>query len=185
MTVKRLYFLLILAIPSILLASEGNGGNQIMGLVWRIIVFVVFAFILYKLLKDPLINTLDKRTDDIRTALADAVKAKEDAQKELNEYKSKLASMNKELEDMKERAFKAAEAEKVKIISDAETTVARLREFAESLIASDLVRAKAELKNYTFTLAKQAAEDKLRSQLDISKHEKIVSNYIKKIGDLS
>ncbi len=182
---KRLLFFFMMLLPVAVMASEGHGGNQIMGLVWRIIVFVVFVFILYKLLKSPLLNALDKRTDDIKTALENAVKAKEEAQKELSEYKSKLSSMNKELEEMKERAFKSAEAEKAKIIADAESAVARLREFSESLIASDVARAKTELKNYAFSLAKQLAEEKLKTNLDVAKHEAIVSNYIKKIGELS
>lgn len=182
---KRLLFFLMMLLPTVVFASEGHGGNQLMGLVWRIIVFVVFVFILYKLLKGPLLNALDKRTDDIKSALENAVKAKEEAQKELTEYKSKLSSMNKELEEMKERAFKAAEAEKAKIIADAEVAVARLKEFSESLIASDVARAKTELKNYAFSLAKQLAEEKLKTNLDVNKHEAIVFNYIKKIGELS
>lgn len=182
---KRLVFLFVSLTPAILFASEGHGGSSVMGLVWRIIVFAVFVFILYKLLKSPLLNTLDKRTDDIKLALENAIKAKDEAQKELNEYKSKLSSMTKELEEMKERAFKAAEAEKNKILSDAEAAVARLKEFSESLIASDVARAKTELKSYAFSLAKQLAEEKLRKDLDINKHESIVSNYIKKIGELN
>lgn len=185
--VKRLILILTLILPPAVFASEGHGGgsNLVMGFVWRVVVFVVFAFILYKLLKDPLLNSLDKRTDDIKNALDEAIKARDEAQKELNEYKSKLASMNKELEEMKEKAFKAAEAEKSKIIAEAENTVGRLKEFSESLIASDLIRAKTELKNYAFTLAKKVAEEKLKSSFDMSKHEVVINNYIKKIGEVS
>jgi len=58
--------------------------------------------------------------------------------------------MSKELDDMKERAFKAAEAERRRIVTDAENTVEKLRQFSDSLIESDLARAKDDLKRYAF-----------------------------------
>ncbi|MCA1926877.1 MAG: ATP synthase F0 subunit B [Calditerrivibrio sp.] len=185
---KKVAFLLFaLLVPIFSIASGGgnDSGNLFMGFVWRSIVFVVFVYILIRFLKSPLLGALDKRSEDIKTAIDDAVKARQDAESELNEYKTKIASMNKELEEMKERAFKVAEAEKVKIINDAEQAVEKLRQFAESLIESDLMRAKDELKRYTFNLARKIAEEKLIAELDDAKHEAVVKDYIKKIGDLS
>ncbi|MCX8083425.1 MAG: ATP synthase F0 subunit B [Calditerrivibrio sp.] len=181
---KIILFTIISTFPMLSYASGVSSGNLVMGFVWRSIVFLVFAFILYKLLKEPILNALDKRTDDIKTAINEAIKAKEDAQRELAEYKSKLSAMNKELEDMKERAIKAVEAEKNRILNEADQTVKKLKDFAESLIESDVIRAKAELKRYSFELAKNTALQKIESSLDTNKHETIINNYINKIGDL-
>ncbi|MEF3254215.1 MAG: ATP synthase F0 subunit B [Deferribacterales bacterium] len=184
--VRYLYCILsILLLPVIALASEGHGGNQFMGFVWRLIVFVVFVYILVKFLKSPILGALDKRTAEIKSAIDEALKAREEAEKELKEYRDKLASMNKELEEMKDRAFKVAEAEKEKVLADAHQTALKLRQFAESMIESDLARAKDELKRYAFGLAKNIAEEKLKSGLDTTKHEAVIKDNIKKIGELS
>jgi F-type H+-transporting ATPase subunit b len=184
--VKRIFYLFInVIIPTVAFASEGGKGESpFMGFFWRLIVFVLFVYILVKLLKSPLLGFLDKRTEEIKAAIEDAERARKEADVELKEYKSKLALMSKELDDMKERAFKAAEAERKRIVTDAENTVEKLRQFSDSLIESDLARAKDDLRKYAFDLAKKLAEQKLVSALDTKKHEAIVKYYITKIGEL-
>ncbi|MCB4203634.1 ATP synthase F0 subunit B [Deferribacterales bacterium Es71-Z0220] len=184
---KRILSLLIFVIPHIVLASEGaeSHGPDYMGLFWRIIVFAVFAFILVKVLKKPLNDFLTKRTADIEKAIADAQKAKEQAETELKEYKSKLAQMNKELEDMKERAMKSAEAEKERILEEASNNIDKLRSFAENMIESDLNRAKEELRKETFRLALKLAEEKLGNELSGDRQKLLMQEYIKKIGAIN
>lgn len=184
---KKVTFILLgLLVPAFSFASGGHeGSNLFMGFVWRAIVFVVFVYLLVKFLRSPLLGALDKRTEDIKNAIEEANRARQSAEAELSEYKAKIASMNKELEEMKERAFRVAEAERAKIIADAEEDVEKRRQFVESLIDSSLMKAKDELKRYTFNLAKKIAEDKLIAELDDAKHEAIIKEYIKKIGDIS
>lgn len=185
---KKVTFLLfVLSVPIFCFASGGGheSGDLFMGFVWRSIVFVVFVYILIKFLKSPVLGALDKRSEEIKNAIEEANRTRQSAEAELIEYKSKIASMNKELEEMKDRAFRVAEAERAKIIADAEEDVEKRRKFFESLIESSLSKAKDELKRYTFNSAKKIAEDKLIAKLDDTKHEAIIKEYIKKIGDIS
>lgn len=172
--------------PALAIASEeAHKGPDFMGLVWRIVVFAVFAFILFKLLKEPLMKMLTKRTEDIEKAIKNAELAKSQAEVELTNYKLKLSEMNRELEIMKERAMKTAESEKIKILEDADKTIQRLKSYAESLIESDLKRAKDELKTEVFLTAIQIAEEKLGSKLDAQKQKELMDKYIKRIGALN
>lgn len=183
---KRFFGIILnLLIASAAFASEAGGeahGPDFMGLFWRVVVFAVFAFILYKVLKNPVSKFLAGRTADIEKAIKDAEKAKLDAEAELKDYKSKLSLMNKELEEMKEKAFKAAEAEKERIIEEADKNIEKLKHFASSMIEADLNRAKDELKQETFKLALKLAEEKLGTTITEEKQNVLMKEYIKKIG---
>jgi F-type H+-transporting ATPase subunit b len=163
-------------------ATGGEHGYSLMGFVWRVIVFAVFVFILFKVLKKPLLDFLNKRTEDIENAIENAQKAKEEAEVELTNYKLKLKQMESELETMKERSRKQAEAEKEKIVSDASESAEKLQKSTENMINSELEKAKAELKKETAKLAFQLAEKKIEKQLDDDSQKKLIKNYISKIG---
>ena len=172
--------------PVVAIASEeAQKGPDFMGLFWRIIVFGVFGFILYKVLKNPLLTVLSKRTEDIRMALKNAEEAKAQAEIELTNYKLKLSEMNRELETMKERAVKTAEAEKIRMLEDADKNIKKLKDYAKSLIESDLKRAKEELRAETFLMAMKIAEEKLASGLNSQDQKELISKYIKRIGALN
>ena len=174
----------ILLLPSMLMAAEegGSHGPDFMGLVWRIIVFVVFVAILYKFLKDPLINFLNNRTKQIEESIENAEKAKENAEIELTNYKLKLQQMEKELQTMKDRAKKQADSERENILEDAENNIAKLKKSTEDMIQSDLDRAKAELREEAARLAFELAEQKIEKRLTNDMQKRLVKNYIAKIG---
>lgn len=183
---KVLLYFICAFMPVIATASEeAQEGPDFMGLLWRVIVFVVFAFILYKILKDPFSKMLSKRTEDIQKAIKDAEIAKNQAEIELTNYKLKLSEMNRELEIMKERAMKTSESEKVKILEDADKNIQKLKEYADSLIKSDLKRAKEELRVEAFLMAVKIAEDKVKADLNPQKQNKLMEQYIKGIGVLN
>jgi F-type H+-transporting ATPase subunit b len=179
---KFLLTLNILLFPLILFASEEAAhGPSVKEFGYRVLTFSIFAFIIFKLLKNPVKNLLTDRTQDIAKAIEDAVKAKEEAEKELAEYKQKLDSMEKELELLKERAMKAAEAEKIEIIEEADKTIEKLKNFAESMIDSEINQAKEALRKETLELSLKLAEEKLEKTLDAKKQKELMQNYIKKI----
>lgn len=178
---KLLSLLVILAVPAIALASGGEGPS-VKEFGYRVLTFAIFAFVLVKLLKNPIKNLLTDRTKDIEKAIEDAVQAKAAAEKELADYKSKLAGMEKELVELKERSMKTVEAEKKEIIADADKTVEKLTNFAESMIDAEVNQAKEALKKETLTLSLQLAEEKIGNILDAGKQDELMKDYIKKIG---
>lgn len=168
-------------------ASEHGEEHAVdMGALWknfgfRVLVFVLLVIILLKVAKKPLLDFLDKRTADIEKAIKDATEASEKAKAELAEYEIKMKGFEKDLEEMKEKSLKAAEAEKAQILEDASKQVEKLKVFAENLIDSELKRAKVQLKKDAVMAAVSAAEAKLGKELDGDKQKKILDDYIKKI----
>lgn len=179
---KLIILFFILLAPVIALASGDAEGPSVSEFGYRVLTFSIFAYILVKLLKNPIKNLLTDRTVEIEKLIDDAVIAKESAEKELAAYKLKMADMEKELEVLKDRSMKAAEAEKKDIIADASKTVEKLTRFAESMINSEVQNAKDDLRKETLRLSIQLAEEKLSTSLDDAKQNELLKEYIKKIG---
>lgn len=180
---KVLLNVMLMSVPALAFASGGEerilNWNE---LFWRVATFSIYAFILFKILKKPIMNGLAKRTDDIRAAIEAAEKAREDAQVEMANYDLKLKEMDKELALMKERAVQAAEAEKDAIRADAEANVAKMKKFAENLISSEVIRAKEDLRREAVKLAVEMVETRLGKELDEATQKELTQQYMKRIG---
>ncbi len=181
---KILITLNLLLLPVILFAAEHGEahGPNYKEFGFRVLTFAIFAFILVKLLKNPVKKLLTDRTADIEKAINDAVQAKKDAEIELNSYKTKLKDMEKELEEMKAKALKATEAEKEEIIEDAEKTIEKLKAFTENMIESELKQAKDGLRKEALLLSLKIAEERLSNELKGEAQNKLLKEYINKIG---
>ena len=171
-------------------ASEGgehgyNWGSLFKNFGYRSIVFVVLVVILYKLLKKPVLNFLDNRTDDIKKAIKDAETAAENAKTELTNYEIKMKSFESDLEAMKEKSMAAADTEKKIILDDAAKQIEKLQDFAESLIESEKRKAVEDLKNEVVVKALEAAYGRLGEELTAEKQKQLLNEYIKKIGVLN
>lgn len=184
---KKVLATFIMAMMSVTAFASSEGGHEVdMTALWknfgyRVIVFVLLVFILVKLAKKPLLNFLDKRTADIEKAIKDADEASENAKAELTNYEIKMKGFEKDLETMKEKSLKAAEAEKQQILEDAEKQIEKLKTFAENLIESETKKATVQLKKEAVLAALEAAETKLGQKLDSETQKKILEQYIKKI----
>jgi len=185
--VKKFYVLLITLLTPIMVFASSEGGHEVnwtemtKQFGWRVLVFVVFFIIIFKLLKKPILNALDNRTKDIEKAIADAEKANEAAKAELTNYELKMKGFESDLAAMKEKSMKAAEAEKVFILEDAEKQIEKLQSFAESAIDAETKKAREQIKRQAVISAVEAVQDKLGKELDESAQKKLLGDYIKKI----
>jgi F-type H+-transporting ATPase subunit b len=168
-------------------AEKGHGeapdwGALLKNFGYRVLVFVIFVAILYKILKQPLLDLLNKRTEDIQKSIKDAQDANETAKTEIENYKLKMKSFEQDLETMKQKSLKAAEAEKNAILEDAERQIEKLSVLAESRIESDYKKASEELKRSTILKAVEAAKEKLGTQLSPDVQKSILHDYRNKLG---
>jgi F-type H+-transporting ATPase subunit b len=175
---------MILATPVMVFASSGEADMAKLwkGFGYRVLVFVIFFAVLYKLLKKPILNVLDNRTKDIEKAIADAKEASENAKTELTNYEIKMKGFESDLETMKEKSLKAADAEKQLILEDAEKQIEKLQQFAENLIDSEARKAKEDIKKEAVAKALEAVSEKLEKDLTPAKQKELLNEYIKKIG---
>lgn len=180
--VKRIILsFLILTFPLYAFAAGGELDWKTFG--YRVAMFIIFAALLYWLTAKRLKAMLDKRTESIKAALAEAELAKEEAAKKVKEYEAKMQQLQKDLEEMKANAKRTAEAERANMIEDAKKHVEQMKQFALNMIESEKERAIQELHTEAVELATSEAEKKLIKDINGDKAAKILDEYVKRIGE--
>jgi F-type H+-transporting ATPase subunit b len=190
-TGKARYVVSLLVILSVLLAfgavwasSEGGHGDsaaKVKDLIWRTMNFVVLAGGLIFLLRKPLAQALEARRQGIRDQLDDLEKQKADAEKQLSEYKAKLARLDKEIEKIVAEYVKDGEAVKAKIIEEAKVAAEKLQVQAKKNIEQEFQKARQALKVEMSEQAVSMAEALIRKNIDDEDQERILDEYLTKV----
>ena len=190
-TGKARYVVSLLVILSVLLAfgavwasSEGGHGDsaaKVRDLIWRTMNFVVLAGGLIFLLRKPLAQALEARRQGIRDQLDDLEKQKADAEKQLSEYKAKLARLDKEIEKIVAEYVKDGEAVKAKIIEEAKVAAEKLQALAKKNIEHEFQKARQALKAEMAEQAVSMAEALIKKHIKDEDQERIVDEYLTKV----
>lgn len=150
----------------------------------HLLAFVIFIFILKKLVWAPLLKTIDER----RAKIDGDFKKAEELQKEADETREKYETQLKEIAD-KARAEMQKAIDEGKRISheiqqkareDAEALLERAKQNAEI----ELANARKQLRKDVVELTLAATERVLREQIDRAAHQKHIDKYIDDLGGL-
>lgn len=98
--------------------------------VWSLALFLVFLFVARKVAWVPLIAGLDAREARVNRALHDAEAARVEAEKLLAEHAARMEQVQEEVKGILAAARKDAEAEKARIIAEADAQAAAMRDQA-------------------------------------------------------
>lgn len=150
-------------------------------LFWRVVNTIALIALLVYFLKKPLINFFSDRTAQIKKDLEDARLERERAEEKVREYEQKIAGMEQELEKMRVELRKAAEAEKDKVMANAERMAESMIDAARVAADQEVRKAKATLKNESVELAVGLAEALIREKIDADDHKRIVQDYLAKV----
>lgn len=183
-----LFFILVFAVFlffDVVYASEGGGehegGKNWADFFWRAFNFCVLAGFLYWLLAKKVKDFFVGRRDDIETALAEAVTAREEAKKKFQEYDAKLDKAREEIKAMSEMLDAQGLAEKERIIGDALKAAAKMKEDAQKRMDQEAKKARLELRAEAVRLSVEIAEEILKKQITAADHAGMVEDYIDKV----
>lgn len=186
-------FGLVLAVASLVYASggaegaHGEGGipkEKWMDLLWRTLNFAGLLIILIWALKKPIANGLNSRRQGIIEKFEDLEAQKSEAERIYKEYESKLAKIDDEVQAIINSAVKQGEAEKARIIEDANRAAGDIERQAEMAVQHELAEAKLRLRSEIAEQAAQMAENLIRQNLKDSDQNKMVEEYLEKVGAL-
>lgn len=150
-------------------------------LFWRIVNTIALIALLVYFLKKPLINFFSDRSAQIKKDLEEAKLERERAEEKVREYEQKIAGMEQELERMRVELRKSAEAEKEKVMTNAERMAESMIEAARVAADQEVRKAKSTLKNESVELAVGLAEALIRDKIDADDHKRIVQDYLAKV----
>ena len=146
-----------------------------------ILMFVNFGILLIILAKfaGPAARKMaETRSDQIKNALDESARLRQEASDKLDEYKTKLADADAQINKMVDDMRAVAEADKNRILENANAQAEAMKRDAEARIAAEITRARAELKREVSLAATVAAEKMLRERANGSDHTKLVDSFI-------
>lgn len=161
-----------------------DSGVLLKDFLYRLLNFSIVVAILVYFLKKPIRNALSGRRDDIEKALAEAKKAKEEAEAKFAEYDKKLAQATQEIANISASIRKEAEREKQKIIDNAREQAAKIEQDAEKAAALEVAKARLSLQREAVQLAVGVAEDLLKKNFTKDDDSRLIDEYMQKVGEL-
>ena len=150
---------------------------------FKLVNTLIVVGILYKVAYHPIRNFLKDRRDGIRKALEDSQAAREEAEKELAEQRSKVADLEAELERVREQGKKERDAMRARLEEEQENQAQRLLEQTRTTIELEASKARAELQNQAASLALGLAEEMLKKELGEADQERFIENYLTRLED--
>jgi F-type H+-transporting ATPase subunit b len=164
-------------------SSEGGGSglDKTKDLIWRTMNFVVLAGALIFLLRKPIAQALEARRQGIRDQLDDLEKQKQEAEKQLAEYKTKLSRLEQEVGAIVAEYVKQGEALKEKIIEEAKASAEKLQDLAKKNIEHEFDKAKQELRAEVADQAVAMAEALIKKNVNDEDQNRIIDEYLTKV----
>jgi F-type H+-transporting ATPase subunit b len=188
-----IFLLALMGISSLVYASSGApAGPTFWGLptakwwdlLWRTLNFAVLLIVLIKVLAKPIANGLHARQQSIKEQFTDLEERKTEADNAYQTYEEKLASIDQEISDIIQSAIAQGEAEKERIISDANRASEDIKRQAEMAIQHELAEAKLKLREEVAKQAVVMAEELINKNLQDADQVKLIEDSLAKVGTL-
>jgi len=173
----------------IALASGGEGGHADSGallkdFLYRSFNFVVLVGLLAYFVSKPIRKGLAARREGIEKSLTDAATAQREAEARFAEYDAKLSRAAQEIADISAGLRREGELERERIVANAKEVAEKIKAEAERTAENEIVRARAELRREAAKLAIELAEELLKKNFTSEDHERLVNEYMQKVGEL-
>ena len=174
----------VVVAPTVAMAA--GGGDE-----GHIIHMFIFHFINMALLigaaiyfaRKPFQKFLADRKTRVTAELEEARKLHEEARAMLDTYQAKLSGLADERDELIAEYRSLGEAERDRIIAEAEARARRIRDEAELTVTQEIASAKAALEAEVLTLASELAEKAMRKELTASQHTALVDGFLSDLDE--
>lgn len=164
-------------------ASGGSGGEEAnwMNFLWRMINFIILVGFLYWLLAKKLVMFFGNRRAEIRQSMEDAEKRRKEAQDQFQLYEEKLKKAHEEIDGISRMIQVQGEEERRRIIENAHRTAEKLKEDTQVRMQQEIKKAVKQLQIETARLSVSVAGDRLKKEIRMDDHNRMVQDYIEKV----
>ena len=163
-------------------AGLGLTEDKLWDLGWRAMNFAALLFILVYFLKKPIVDGLRGRRQGIQEEFDDLESQRSSAERQYQEYASRLSGLDDELKKMVETAIAQGEVEKERIIAEANEAAEQIKRQAEMAVTNAIAEAKVNLKRDVADQAAAMAEEIIKSNLKADDQVALVEGYLAKVG---
>jgi F-type H+-transporting ATPase subunit b len=161
--------------------GEGDSKAKLIDFGWRMLNFALLVWFLYWATAKKAKEFFAGRRENIKTALAEAIAEKEEAERKFKEYSARLNKATEEMNSIIETIKAQGQVEKEKIIEDAKKTAEKIKEDAKMRIEQEFNAAVNELRIEAVQLSVKMAEEILKKNITPEHHEYMVKDYLDKV----
>ncbi len=163
-----------------------EGGHEAITFVgdWlpRLVNFAIIAGILVYFMRKPVRDFFKNRSAEIEKSLRESQEAREKAVAALAEMERKVRELEAEVRAMVADAQARGEKDKAALLEEGKKASKDIQEQVKAGIDIEVQKAKADLAVEASLLAVDLAEGKIKSKIGKQDHERIVKDYIAKVG---
>jgi F-type H+-transporting ATPase subunit b len=186
MSQKRTILLVLLAVPFLMFMSsaEESHPSQTMDFIGKVINFLLLFGGLAYILRKPLGNFLKSRSEELERALNVAKESHQEAAERLNQVESRLGKLDEEIEKMQREAEAEGQSLRRSIIEEAKQDSQRLKHFTGQeieMLTKDAIR---EIKEYTFALAAELAQQRIQGRMTEEFQSSLIDKSIERLEKL-
>jgi len=146
--------------------------------VWEVLNFLILAFLVFKLLKDPVKKFFHERAQIFQQQMEEAEGASVEAERELKQLEKRFELLDAEIQQLRHLITEQGERERNKIIFDAKQTAEFMLEKAR--LQSDMMvrNAKMQLRRQVIEEAVGIAEENIKKAIEQKDQERLVNEYL-------
>ncbi len=173
---------LLLLQPAVLLAAAGGGPPTPIKLTVMTINLLIFIYLLRSTAWPMLKESVAARRDDVVEALEKAATAKREAEELKAQWAERLASLDQEIEEMRDQAEKQIAGERDQILASTEKLVESIKRDAEKAAEQDLRNAREQLRAEVAEQAYRLACETAPSKLGDSDQKRFIDEFIAQVS---
>ena len=143
------------------------------------------VMLIKKFLFKPIREVLAKRKAMADAEIADATRAKEEAESLKSEYEASMKQARDKANDILATAQKSAAQQSEEIIREANAQAVSIKSKAERDIEQERRKAVNEIKDEIGDMAMEIAGKVIGREINSSDHEKLIDDFINKVGEES
>jgi F-type H+-transporting ATPase subunit b len=151
-------------------------------MVWTLITFGIAVFILWRFAFGPLQKIIDDRRTAIQESMDVAEETRAEAHRLLDEYKTTLAKVRSEAEDILDRSRTTGEHAKAEILAEARAQSERVLAQAHEQIERDTRAALRELKGQIAELTALATEKVAAGSLTADDQQRLIDEALAELN---
>lgn len=184
---KFLINLLVILVPAVVLASSPEHGGDHHAIevpksvLYQAINITILIVALIYFTKNEIVNYFSTRKSSYLQAAQKAAFAREQAEKEFEDLKNKIASLDKTREEQLGKAKAHADDLKNQIVDEANQVTVRIRAEAELTVKLEVQRAQKELRHQLLSDSVAAAHTVLSKDIGSADHQKLQKEFINHI----
>jgi F-type H+-transporting ATPase subunit b len=177
-----LYMCLLFFASETLAADNSGSWRPTYDLIMRWLNFVVLVFLLVKFGKNPLMNVLRQRKEELQRAIKRAEEQRKNAEAKANEVRQQLDESVAHLEEIKQRIIKRGETRKKEIIQEAQAESKILLMEAKRRIDNQILSTKKMFQAEMIDEAMKTVFKRLPQHITQADNQKFLDQYLTQVS---